>query len=337
MNEQALEKPSSLKSVLARDEVKKRMREILGKRSEQFGAALVQIVNQNYSLQKCDPNSILGVAMTAAALDLSVDPNLGEAHIVPYGDKATFQIGYIGFNQLAMRSGQYKNLGWKVVHEGELKRWEELSGELEVDSSNPNGAVVGYAAKFKLINGFERGLYWTTEQCKKHAEKYSKAYKAGINNANKRDSVWWTDFDRGALKTVLKMLLKLWGPKSIQMQKAMKMDEAQIIDADSEIVEYPDTTQPPKTATPLFSTPAKELQEATEVENKTIDPILELREKCAAEKITETQLIAYMKEMGSIEGDAKTFEEVFVENDRVIGMALSQFNTVASNLKSKKV
>jgi recombination protein RecT len=245
MSNQSLIKSTALKDVVQKDEVKNRLKEIMGTRAPQFAAALVQIVNQSWQLQKCDPNSVIGAALTAAALDLSIDPNLGEAHIVPYGDKATFQIGYVGFSQLAMRSGQYKNLGWTIVHEGELLDYDELSGELTVNPKNPEGKVIGYAAKFKLLNGFERGSYWTVEQITNHAKKFSKAYNAGLNDAKKQNTGWFTNFDRMALKTVLKSLLKLWGPKSIQMQKALGMDEGAVIDAETGKVEFVDSTDIP--------------------------------------------------------------------------------------------
>jgi recombination protein RecT len=237
----ALIQSKSVRDLVQQDSVKARLRDIMADKAPQFAAALVQLVNSSKELQKCDPNSVIGCAITAAALDLSIDPNLGEAYIVRYSDKAQFQIGYIGYNQLAMRSGQYKNLGWVVVHEGELVKYDELSGELEVNSSNPDGNIIGYAAKFKLLNGFERGSYWTVERCMKHAERFSKAYRAGLNDASKRDySVWFQDPDRACLKTVIKGLVKIWGPKSIQMQKALKVDDGAIVDIDSGEVEYPD-------------------------------------------------------------------------------------------------
>ena len=111
MSSTALIKSKALKDIVQTDNVKNRLKEIMGERAPQFAAALVQIVNGSYQLQQCDPNSILGAAITAAALDLSCDPNLGEAHLVPYSDKCQFQIGYRGFIQLAMRSGQYKAIG----------------------------------------------------------------------------------------------------------------------------------------------------------------------------------------------------------------------------------
>lgn len=231
----AVAKKSDLKAMLDAPAVKDRFREILGQRAPQFAAALLQVTRHSWALSKCEPQSVIGAAMTAAALDLSIDPNLGEAHLVPYSDQCQFQMGYMGFTQLAMRSGQYKTLGWMVVYEGQLKKWNELTGELVVDpDTKTSDTVIGYAAMFTLLNGFERGSYWKAEKVKAHAERYSQAYKK-----KKGDSPWFTNFDKMALKTVLKELLKTWGPKSIQMQRAILEDQSVRADIDSD-PQFPD-------------------------------------------------------------------------------------------------
>lgn len=254
MNEVTTRQPTqlqSLKALVEKPEWKNRLKEVIGQRAPQFAAAMVQLVNRSYQLQKCTPDSVMGACLTAAALDLSIDPNLGEAHIVPYGDKAQFQIGYIGLGQLAMRSGQYKRLGWKIVYEGELVSWDELSGDLVIDQSKKSSdLVIGYAAKFALLNGFERSSFWTVDQAKKHATRYSASYKF-----KPKESLWTTDFDKMALKTALKDLLKHWGPKSIQMQKAIIEDQGIRETPDSDIT-YPDADHPLEISAPKLVEPS---------------------------------------------------------------------------------
>lgn len=349
MSNQSLIKSTALKDVVQRDEVKERLREIMGARAPQFAAALVQIVTQSWQLQKCDPNSVIGAALTAAALDLSIDPNLGEAHIVPYGEKAQFQIGYIGFNQLAMRSGQYKNLGWKVVHEDELDSYDELSGELEVNSDHPDAPVVGYAAKFKLLNGFERGLYWTKDKCFQHAKRYSKAYNAGLKDSNKRDSVWWTDPDRACLKSVIKMLVKLWGPKSIQMQKALKVDEGAIINAETGDVEYVDNQTPPskpdfgdaKPTVEVLPTagklekpaPLKARSKPTLVESE-LTSLEKLNEKIKSHGIDPDQVVGFLRELGSIDESMSTLEQIQTDAPETFEMLVQQAEDILNRIKT---
>lgn len=90
---QALAKSNSLQALLDKPEYRNRFAEVLGTRAAQFISSLIQVANQSQMQQKCDPKSVLAAAMTAAALDLPISPALGFAHIVPYGNKATFVIG----------------------------------------------------------------------------------------------------------------------------------------------------------------------------------------------------------------------------------------------------
>lgn len=349
MSNNQLIKSSALKDIVQRDEVKSRLKEIMGQRAPQFAAALVQIVQQSKQLQKCEPNSIIGAALTAAALDLSIDPNLGQAHIVPYGEKAQFQIGYAGFAQLAQRSGQYKNLGWKVIHKGELISYDELSGELEVNSDHPDDEVVGYAAKFKLVNGFERAEYWTALQIENHAYRYSKAYRyAKGDKKEEANCLWVTSRDRMALKTVLKSLLKIWGPKSIQMQQALKVDDAAIVDVDAGDVTYIDNPSEAEPSKPEFSRPAKEppvkesepeerpaaVQPDTGQEKKDdAGMISDIRAFIKKALLKEPDVIAFIIGIGAVEGNPKTLEDVAKESPETIDLLHRQHAEIFERIK----
>ncbi|RAP04757.1 hypothetical protein HS9_01889 [Bacillus velezensis] len=155
--------------------------------------------------------SVISSAMVAATLDLPIDKNLGYAWIVPYGGKAQFQLGYKGYIQLALRTGQYKSINCIPIHEGELQKWNPLTEEVEIDfEKRESDAVIGYAAYFELINGFRKTVYWTKAQVEKHKKKFSKS-----------DFGWKNDWDAMALKTVLKAVLSKWGILSVEMQKAV--------------------------------------------------------------------------------------------------------------------
>ena len=213
--------PASVKDLLATTNYQGRLKEILGERAPQFAASIVQITNGSEQLRKCDPHSLIAAAMTAAILDLPIDKNLGFAHLIPYVGMASFQMGYKGLIQLAVRSGQYRLLNACVVHKGELTSFNELTGELVLDpSKQESDDVEGYAAYFKLVNGYEHAVYWTKEKVTKHAGRYSQAYKA-----KKQDSPWFTNFDSMALKTVVKDLISHWGIMSVQMQRAVVEDQ----------------------------------------------------------------------------------------------------------------
>ena len=201
---------NSVKGLMDSPAVKKRFEEVLCERAPQYMSSIVNLVNSDTNLKKCEPMSVIASCMVAATMDLPVDKNLGYAWVVPYKDKAQFQIGYKGFIQLALRTGQYKAINVVEIREGELISWNPLSEEVEID-------LIGYAGYFKLLNGFEKTVYWSKEDMEAHAKKFSKTY-------NFKNSVWQTDFDSMAKKTVIRNLLSKWGILSIEMQKAYTAD-----------------------------------------------------------------------------------------------------------------
>jgi len=217
----ASQQPSTvqtLKGLLASPTLKKRFEEILDKRAPQFMTSIVNLYSSEKTLQKCEPMSVISSAMVAATLDLPVDKNLGYAWIVPYGNQAQFQLGYKGYTQLALRTSQYRAINVIEVYEGQLKRWNPLTEELELDfEAKESDKVIGYAGFFELVNGFRKTVYWTREQIEAHRKKYSKS-----------DFGWKNDFDAMAKKTVLKSLLSKWGILSIEMQNAFNEDEKEV-------------------------------------------------------------------------------------------------------------
>ncbi|MFD2704057.1 recombinase RecT [Salibacterium lacus] len=201
---------TTLKGLLETPTIKRRFEENLGKRSSQFVTSIVNLYNEEKMLQKCEPMSVISSAMVAATLDLPVDKNLGYMYIVPYGNKATPQIGYRGLIQLALRSGQYKNINVVEIYEGELKSWDRLTEEIEIDfEAKESDKVIGYAGYFELINGFRKTVYWSKSEIEAHKKKFSKS-----------DFGWKNDWDAMAKKTVLRNLLSKWGILSIELQTA---------------------------------------------------------------------------------------------------------------------
>ncbi|MCY8199827.1 recombinase RecT [Bacillus subtilis] len=232
----AQQQGTTMKGLLSSPAVMKRFEEVLGKRASQFTASILSLYNGEQMLQKAEPMSVISSAMVAATLDLPVDKNLGYAWIVPYGGRAQFQLGYKGYIQLALRTGQYKFINCIPVHEGELQKWNPLTEEIEIDfEKRESDAVIGYAAYFELLNGFRKTVYWTKAQVEKHKKKFSKS-----------DFGWKNDWDAMALKTVLKAILSKWGILSVEMRKAVieddeareriditdEMSEPEIIDAE---------------------------------------------------------------------------------------------------------
>ncbi|MCT3399200.1 recombinase RecT [Lentilactobacillus hilgardii] len=228
-----------VKDLVKQDKIKQMLASTLGNRSQQFATSLVSVVNENYQLGKVDQMSVINSAMVAATLDLPINQNLGYMWLVPYKGKATPQIGYKGYIQLAQRTGKYKSMNAITVYEGQLKSWNPLTEDIDYD---PNGKisnkVIGYIGYFKLISGFGKTVYWTKEEIEAHRDRFSKA---------KSDGPWKTDFDAMAIKTVLRSLLTKWGPMSTEMAEAVTKDEKvpQEVDTDESDADKTasDTTQ----------------------------------------------------------------------------------------------
>lgn len=230
-NQQAL----TAKGLFSQQNVRQKFEELLGKKAQGFMTSVLQIVASNSLLAKADPHSIFHAAATAATLDLPINQNLGFAYIIPYnsreGCKAQFQLGYKGFIQLAQRSGQFHRISATPIFEGQLKSENPLTGYEFDFAVKPSGDPIGYAAYFRLLNGFEATLYMTVAEVKQHGMKYSKSFNSGV---------WKTDFNAMAIKTVIKLLLSRFAPLSIEMQKAMVADQAVINDVNAENVTYVD-------------------------------------------------------------------------------------------------
>ena len=214
-----------------------------------FMSSVISVANGNPQLRKAEPMSIIGAAMVAATMQLQVIPTLGQCYIIPYGSKAQFQVGYLGLLQLCQRSGQFKTILAAPVHEGEYISGDEFDEDYVFDKKQrKSDKIVGYMAKFELLNGFTKVAYWDVDRVKAHATKFSQAYRSGYT------SPWKSDFDAMAQKTVLKSILK-YAPKSIEMQNAVTFDQAvvnvnssdiQDLDIDAFAPEYIDNLESEK-------------------------------------------------------------------------------------------
>lgn len=229
---------SSIAEYLSTDAVKENIKKTLGDKAPQFIASVASLVSSNKTIGECTQKSILSSCLIAASLDLTINQNLGLAYIIPYKQKdgsklAQFQMGWKGFVQLAIRTGQFKTLGVSPVWEGDtddviVKRITAI-----LPPAKPKTEQIGFVSYFKLLNGFEKSFYMSNEDLRRHAGKYSQSFKRNSDNMN----LWRDDFDVMAAKTVIKQLLSKYAPMSIEMEKAIEADQATI---DGEKYLYPD-------------------------------------------------------------------------------------------------
>ncbi len=267
------------------------------KRNQQFIANLVSAVASNPTLAECNQVSIVSAALQAEALHFPINNSLGYVYLVPFQKKeynpqtrkrevvdtiAQFQIGYKGYIQLAIRSGQYKSINVIEIKEGELGPYDPLNGQTFnfINDYKKRKALrtIGYAGQFELVNGFKQSLYIDYDEMLDHADTYSQAFNKenyiklqngeAILDENGKDmswklsSFWYKSFDEMAKKTVIRQLLSKWGIMSVEMQEAYIKDQTQM-QADGTF-DYVDS---------------KEVQVQQETQTATIEPEIEPEEE----------------------------------------------------------
>ena len=242
-------------------------------RAKRFVASITSAVAVNPALQECTPQTILSGALLGESLNLSPSPQLGQYYLVPFvcklkgpdgkqlyvtdanGNKvldqngrwipvtekrAQFVLGFKGYLQLAIRSGQYSDIDAMEIREGEYLGKDPTTGKprfqfCDDDDAREQLPVIGYMAYFEYLNGFRKTLYWSKEKMLSHADQYSSAFsaeaykklQAGEINDNdlwKYSSFWYKNFDEMAKKTMLRQLISKWGIMSIDMQQGFVQD-----------------------------------------------------------------------------------------------------------------
>jgi len=238
-----------------------------------FTASVISAVGTNPALSECTPATIISAALLGESLELSPSPQLGHYYMVPYADgksgtkNAQFQMGYKGYIQLAIRSGQYKHINVVAIKQGELIKFNPLTEEIEVnliedELVREKTPTIGYYAMFELVNGFRKAIYWSKSKMEAHALRYSKGYAA-----KKGYTFWEKDFDGMAYKTMLRQLISKWGIMSIKMQTAM-INDMTTISEDGKTT-YVDSSDIDETAKVITVEPV-EVKEVPKVEKEPI-------------------------------------------------------------------
>lgn len=246
---QAQQSPKFL-SYVGRDDVKQSIESAVGKENTTlFLTPIVAAVQTNPKLAECTSASILSAGLQGFSLKLAPSPQLGQFYLVPHKTRkkignqwvevkeATFQLGWKGYVQLAIRSGQYKSIVVSEIKEGEAVYnpiTEDISLSPIMDPVEREKAkTVGYFASFELTNGFKKQIFSPKAHIEAHAKRYSDAYRYDLESG-KKSSPWSTDFDAMARKTLIRELISKWGIMSVEMQQAFTRDMG-VIDEDGSV------------------------------------------------------------------------------------------------------
>lgn len=242
----------ALKKTVNAASVQEQFKNALGNHKDAFVASLIDLYIGDKQLQQCNPALVVSEALRAAVMRLPLSKQLGFSYIVVFNNNVknpdgtytkvptpTFIPGYKGYIQLAMRTGQYRNINADVVYEGEVRKVNKLTGEIDFDGEKQSDNVIGYFCHFELLNGFSKTLYMTVEEMAKYAKKYSPTVKFSktitvdylVGLANKESASgqvgWIGNFNDMALKTVIRRLLSRYGYLSVEMQDAISKDVEQ--------------------------------------------------------------------------------------------------------------
>lgn len=206
-----------LKKAISGESVQAQFKNALAENAPLFVASLIDVYASDTNLQKCAPNLVIMEALKAATLKLPINKGLGFAYIVPYKNTPQMQIGYKGYIQLAMRTGQYRYLNSGALYEGHTIDRNLLTGEVKILGTQTSDKTIGYFAYMELLNGFSKSVCWTKEEVRAHAKKFSKSY-------SHPSSTWKSDFDAMATKTMIRNLLSKYGVMSVEMVSALDSD-----------------------------------------------------------------------------------------------------------------
>lgn len=183
-----------------------RIGELLPANSGVTAPKLVRVVllaiNDNPALLSCTPESVYAAVLESARLGLEIGGPMAQAYLVPYGRKATFQLGYRGLIDLVIRAGSATDVNVEYVYEGDTFRrelgingkWVHIASSDQERESKP---ITHVYAEFLLPDGRVKRHTMTASEINEHARQFSPSFA-------KKDSAWQTCWKAMAAKTVIR-------------------------------------------------------------------------------------------------------------------------------------
>jgi len=232
-NEIILAEPQRLKTAMRAAEIVQRFEEVVGKGNAMgYISSVLVAVSQSDQLQKCEANSVIGSALRAATMRLSVDPAVAHAYLVPFNSKvvengitrwvlkAQFLVGYKGYMYMCIRTERYKYLHLTDIYADDVVTENPVTGEIFLkrgsvsivaDRNSKIGvAPVGHLLYMELKTGYKAWFFMTTQECDHHGQKYSPSYYNKDGSVNK-NSKWYTDPISMHRKTVVRQGITKYG------------------------------------------------------------------------------------------------------------------------------
>ncbi|MFA5217158.1 recombinase RecT [Sulfuricurvum sp.] len=251
----------------------------------------------NPKLYKCTPQSFMGALFQSAQLGL--EPNIeGQAYIIPFNNsrkdpatgrwnkvlEAQFQIGYKGYIDLFYRHSSAVSLDAQEVRENDQFDFKHGTNAFLRHKRllKNRGDVIAYFAIAVLKHEAEIFHVMSVDECMDHGKKHSKCWVTKEWDEGKKsyvevkapyflkDTPWATDPGSMCKKTVLIQLMKLL-PKSIELQKAVAMDNTIKTDVMADMSVAKDNTNW-EAEDAVFDEDAKTQERAPKETNENVGP-----------------------------------------------------------------
>jgi recombination protein RecT len=203
---------------------------------QDFANDITHAFSQNEDLHKCDLNSVIDAGCQLAKAGLYIGGNI--SHLIPYGKKCQFQIGYEGYGILLNRvSSGIKYQEYQVIYEGDIfeethsKESGFVNGQLVKKGGftfkhgkdrdlffNNKEKIKGAYAFILLNNGDYSYQKFSKEELDKYFKEWNKAQNKFVLKTNTFHS-YWSDhmYSKQAFKIVAKSMTKKYpAPQEIK-------------------------------------------------------------------------------------------------------------------------
>lgn len=175
---------------------------------------------QNPALLNCTRESLMQATLQSASLGLMPDGVMGQAYLIPYGDKAQFQIGYQGLIELAYRTDRIAAIIADVVHEKDKFEFHRSVAEdhfihRPYEGDDDPGPATHAFAIIRRKDGTASVTVLPKSKIEKEHRSHSRAAKNGP---------WVQHWEAMARKTAILVALK-YEQKSSELARAIAVEE----------------------------------------------------------------------------------------------------------------
>ena len=177
------------------------------KAKSELGFAM-QIFQNNPTLQRCDPQSILNAVVNVARTSITLNPVMRLAYLIPRKNKCVLEFSYMGLVAMLRDNGCIKSISAHIVYEDENFEFDLANNKIRhlpkyAQSENEHNLrkIIGCYSRATLPNNeivYEFMPMWEIEKVKRSSEGSDNKYSA-----------WQTWKDEMIKKSVIKRHFKM--------------------------------------------------------------------------------------------------------------------------------